>query len=235
MEEMLLPSLEILRQKNRDYKLILVNSKEKGYRSAAEAYNKTIEKYWKDLCPIVCFTHQDIRFESADYHDRLCMELTANPMQILGVAGIRNGESTTSNLKFYGNKRYITDLHVGGYEKVEVESVDECCFATSKELLSKIKFDEISCFHWHLYAVDFCYATKTSYGIPSYVLPEPVYHKKDGNSGLYVDRNFCLTMFRLLSKYHNKVSYICAPCYFHISTGFWGYIRLLISLIHHIL
>ena len=234
LESLLTPSIDLLRAKHRSCELILVDCLREGYRSAAEAFNQTIKKKWNSLGDVVCFVHQDIRFDETDFHDRVCSELESNPFQLLGVAGVRDGETTSSNLKYYEDDSYITELHLSTKDKLEVESLDECCFATSKELLSKVRFDEYVCFHWHLYAVEFCYAAKVLYDYPSYVLPEQVYHKLNNKDGLYRDKFFLQSMWRLLNKYNEKLDHICAPCYFHLSTGFIGRFRVLITYIHHL-
>lgn len=234
LNNLLLPSIDMLRANNRCCELILVDCIKEGYKSAAEAFNKTLYKYWGALGDAVCFIHQDIRFDNVDFHDRICLEIASNPFQLLGVAGVRDGETTSSNLRYYEDNSYITSLHLPAKDKLEVESLDECCFATSKKLLSKLKFDEFVCFHWHLYAVELCYAAKTLYDYPSYVLPEAVYHKFNNKEGLYRDKFFLQSMWRLLKKYHNRLDHICAPCFFHLSTGFIGRFRVLITYIHHL-
>lgn len=233
-EGLLMPSIELLRANERSCELIFVDCKKEGYESAAEAFNKTVKRNWETLGDVVCFVHQDIRFDNTDFHDRLCRELTLDPHQLLGVAGVRNGETTCSNLRYYDDNSFVTELHIDTVKKTEVESLDECCFATSKAVLSKLKFDENVCFHWHLYAVELCYAAKILYGYPSYVLPEPVFHKFNNKEGLFRDKFFLQSMWRLLKKYHNSVDHICAPCYFYLSTGFLGRLRVLITYIHHL-
>jgi len=233
LNQFLLPSMDLLRKKGRCFDLILVDSKNKGYKSAAQGFNKTIEEKWDEIGEAVCFIHQDIRFDNVLFHDRLCKEFEVNPLQILGTAGIIKGESVRSNLKYWGDGSFITSLHIEGSDKIETESLDECCFATSKQVLMQIRFDEMVCFHWHLYAVDFCYASKIA-GYPSFVLPESVYHKYNNKGGLYRDKFYLQSMWKLLTKYKKITSYICAPCFFYLRTDWRGKIRVLITYIHHL-
>ena len=134
-----------------------------------------------------------------------------NPNQILGVAGMPKGGRTISNLKYLKTGKYITTTQVA--EKTEVHSLDECYFAMTKELYFKMKFDEQTCSHWHLYAVDFCYEARRKYGIKSYVLPESIYHKMDGASGLSTDIHFLWTMFKMTRNYQKEFNIIYTPCY----------------------
>ena len=163
LDGLLLPSMKMLRKSERLFNLILVNCIDEGYNSAAAAYNNILNANWDSLDEIVCFVHQDMRFGSTLFHDRLCDEFTTNPNQIIGSAGINERGQVLSNLEYWITKQKIVSNHIS--EKVEVQSLDECCFATSKELLTKVRFDEECCFHWHLYAVDLCYNARRSGGI----------------------------------------------------------------------
>lgn len=226
LNSLLLPSMEILREHNLPFNLILVDSKREGYKSAAQAYNKTINKLFVELSEIVCFLHQDIRFDSPDFHKRLIDEFQVNSRQILGVAGIRRNERTRSNLRYWNNKDYITSTHIEEKSLLEVESLDECCFATTKEVLYKCQFDENCCNNWHLYAVDFCYAARFYHDVHSFVVGETVYHKFNEVGGLEIDFNYLRSLRLLLHKYASFTKWITTPCYFDIRTGYCGYPRL---------
>lgn len=210
LDGLLLPSMRMLGESGRLYNLILINSKVESYKSAAEGYNKALDVNWNYLGEIVCFVHQDIRFDNTEFHDRLCKELYNNPYQIIGAAGINDKNQVLSNLEYWYTKQKIVNNSV--YSKVEVESLDECCFATSKELLSKVRFDEKCCFHWHLYAVDICYDARRLYNARSYVIPELAYHKYNNGLGLTTDSFFLLTMWRLAKKYRRDYSVIYSTC-----------------------
>lgn len=86
-------------------------------------------------------------------------------------------------------------------EKTEVESLDECCFAMTKKIYNKVRFDEETCSHWHLYAVDFCYEARRKIELKSYVIPELIYHKYDGTSRI----NIMFTFFEDTLEDNKKV------------------------------
>ena len=167
--KLLLPSLKILDGKI-DYNLFVITEG----KSAASSYNKCLQDNWDKIGEIIIFIHQDIAFDSPEFIDEIESDLIENPYQILGVAGMNQTGGTLSNLKYRGNRNFITQTQI--QEKTEVLTVDECFFATSKKILSKIKFDEKICYHWHLYAVDLCYASK-DFGVKSFVMPYIIYHK----------------------------------------------------------
>lgn len=208
---MLGPSLEILSAENIDYNILKIDTRERPYRSAAEAYNTEVRKNEAILKDILVFLHQDIAFDSSELFLAMIDELTANPKQILGVAGMPETGKTISNLRYQSDGSYITQTRLAA--KTEVCSVDECCFAISKECFFKLFFDEKVCDNWHLYAVELCYHASVQNQISSYVLPHSIYHKENGTGGLTTDSAFLKTMWKVARKYRNKASVIYTPCY----------------------
>ena len=194
-----------------EYNAILINNSFAKYHSCSEAYNTELEINEARLGNILIFVHQDIAFNDNNLQKRIISELKDNPNQILGVAGMSKEGRTLSNLKYLKTGNYITITQIA--DKTEVESLDECCFAMTKDLYFKLKFDEKTCSHWHLYAVDLCYEAKRKYGIKSFVLPESIFHKMDGSSGLTVERHFLWTIYKMTRKYHKIFSEIYTPCY----------------------
>lgn len=208
LNSMLQPSLNIL---DKDIcNIILINSFDEGYKSAAEAYNRTIEKRKDEIGDILIFCHQDIAFDNVTFLQNIISELTENPNQIIGFAGIDTHGSVLSNLQYQENKQFITRNQIKAKEKVV--TIDECCFATSKTVYQKLKFDEYVCNHWHLYAVELCCNARRN-EISSYVMPDIIYHKKNNNGGMYTDKHFLKSMWRVINKYRNDFNYIYAPCY----------------------
>ena len=208
LNSMLLSSLNIL---DKDiYNIILINSFDEGYKSAAEAYNKTIEQREHEIGDILIFCHQDIAFDNVTFLQNIISELTENPNQIIGFAGIDTHGSVLSNLQYQENKQFITRNQIKAKEKVV--TIDECCFATSKTVYLKLKFDEYVCNHWHLYAVELCCNARRN-EISSYVMPDIIYHKKNNNGGMYTDKHFLKSMWRLIKKFKKDFDYIYAPCY----------------------
>ena len=232
LNEMLLHSLQT-QCKDICNNLILVSPTKESFRSAAQAFNTTIQNNWDKLEDIIIFCHQDIAFDNTLFLERIIQEFNNNPLQIIGFAGITSQGTVYSNLKYFRTKEYITKNRLVEH-KLSVESVDECCFATTKQVLQKISFDEESCFHWHLYSVDLCYGAKIL-NIPSYIIPEQIYHKEYGKEGLYTDINFLKTMWNLVLKYRKRTKCIYAPCYICTTNPYKALIRLLRTAIKNII
>lgn len=213
LDEMLLKSLDKINATN----MILFDNTKKVFRSAAEAYNTIISSNLNILTSVLVFLHQDIAFDNDEFCKRLVCELHSNPEQLLGFAGMSQCGRTVSNLKYWRNKHFITKSQIK--EKTEVYSLDECCFALTKELFLRLYFDQYVCNNWHLYAVDLCYEAKRKFGIKSYVLPEVIYHKQEeGSGGLYVDSFFLQTLWRMTRKYRRDFTVLHTPC-IHIQTN----------------
>ena len=217
LKSMLLSSFEVLSTNNIEYNVILIDAQKCQYHSAAEAYNVEAKKNNKILKNILVFLHQDIAFNSAELFINIIQELSNNPNQIIGLAGMPLRGRTISNLKYKETDSYITATRV--YKKTEVCSVDECCFALTKDIFQKLMFDDTTCNGWHLYAVELCYRAASHLNVPSYVLPEIIYHKMNGTTGLTTDFMFLKTIWRIARKYKNYTMKIYAPCYI-VSTSF---------------
>jgi hypothetical protein len=209
MEEMLLPSLRRIGRTGKDD--LLIDNTSHKYTSCAQAFNTELALHPGHADDVLIFLHQDMAFDDDAFLQRIVKELSDNPRQILGFAGMPKSGRTVSNLKYLRTKSYITRTQVK--EKIEVESLDECCFAMTRGVYEQIRFDEEICDHWHLYAVNFCYEARLHHQIPSYVLPETIYHKMDGTFGLDVDKHFLRSLAKMRKKYHHEVSVIYTPCY----------------------
>jgi hypothetical protein len=211
LNKMLLPSLD---KQTSDFNIILIDTKKHSFSSAAEAYNEVLKfpsKYSENkVGDILVFIHQDIFFNNNNLLELVENEILLKPMDIFGFAGITNKGIVYSNLKYLDKSSFIVRNQISSI--LEVESVDECFFACSKKLWDEIKFDYKHCFHWHLYAVDFCYSARTKFQNKSYVLPYLVYHKEDSKFGLETDNYFLRTLWRIANK-HKKYKIIFAPCY----------------------
>ena len=217
LETLLKPSLSILQKSGIDFNTLLIDTKAKGYHSAAEAFNKETKQMQGELGDVLVFLHQDIAFDNASLFQRIAVELQREPNQILGVAGMPESSRTVSNLKYHATHQYITRTQLT--EKAEVCSLDECLVAISTSLFQKVRFDEKTCSGWHLYVVDLCYEARRRFGTRSFVLPESIYHKADGQEGLSCDNTFLSTMWRIIKKYKTDYDSIYTPCYI-VSTHF---------------
>lgn len=197
-------------------KKLFIDNISNNYPSCANAYNTELRKHRNELGEILIFLHQDIAFDDNIWLERIVRELADNPNQILGFAGMPKAGRTISNMRYLKTKQLITRTQLK--EKTEVESLDECCFAMTKKIYNKVRFDEETCSHWHLYAVDFCYEARRKIELKSYVIPELIYHKYDGTSGLSTDLHFLKTLWKITKKYRKNYSFIFTPCYI-ISTS----------------
>lgn len=202
-----------------DYNLLPIDNSGNKYKSLATAYNENLEKYRNQLSDILIFAHPDIAFDDDIFEKKIIEELTNDPNLIIGFAGETEGP-TLSNLKYRRSKNFIA---IPFSEKTECLSIDECCFAMTKELFFKIKFDETACDNWHLYAADFCYDARRRYGTRTIVLPETIYHKEEAGKGLTVDINFLRTMWKLTKKYKGSYPRIKTTCYNCPTTGLRRY------------
>ena len=204
------------------------------YSCCAEAYNTVLDT-WKNLTSnILFFVHQDIYFSSSAFIDAAAKYIQDGCNVILGVAGMPTAGRVVSNLKYYNSQEYITVTRVQE-ESVEVQSLDECCFALSKSLFSKIGFDDYVCNHWHLYAVDLCYSAREFEKTTSLVLKESefVCHKYDNSGGMYADNHFLWSLIKLMRKF-KRHKRIYTPCLIVDNTLVSGGQRLLKSFLKNI-
>lgn len=217
LKSMLQPSFDVLSVNDIEYNVVLIDAQKCQYHSAAEAYNVEVKKNNNILKDILVFLHQDIAFNSAELFLNMIQEFSNNPNQIIGLAGMPLRGRTISNLKYKETDSYITATRV--FEKTEVCSVDECCFALTKDIFQKLMFDDTICDGWHLYAVELCYRAASHLNVHSFVLPDTIYHKMNGTTGLTTDFTFLKTIWKIARKYKNYTKKIYAPCYI-VSTSF---------------
>lgn len=211
LEQMLLPSLQ---RQTVPYNLLLIDSRAKGYRSAAEAYNRTLEAHRTqngDETGNLLFTHQDVSFDDADFLLKLEQAIDHLQGSIVGLAGITLDGQIFSNLRYRATGQFITRQQTD--RPIEAASLDECLFAMPWKVWQQTRFDEQTCYHWHLYAVDLCYAARLEQQTRSYILPLPAYHKQTAGNGLYTDDHFLRTMWRMIRKYRKHVPMLYTICY----------------------
>lgn len=240
LKTMLLPSLSklgsiaISPSHNKKYSHLLVDNRWLRYDGAAEALNQVVNLNNKRLLgDILVFCHQDIAFDDTTLWERAEKEFLANPNQILGVAGVLHTGRVVSNLKYLDSMEYITRLQI--QEKTQAESLDECLFMIPKRLYDILHFDEYVCHHWHLYAVDYCYAARTLFGIKSYVLPESIYHKVNAERGLTTDNHFLKSIWRMCGKYRKTFPVIYTPCYIVSTDPFRATIKIMRTFIKNLI
>lgn len=200
LEDWLLSSLE-----NEDeelYEKILVDNREDRFSSAAEALNHGADKAEGDY---YVFVHQDVRLEGKNWLSRLSDDIeSAEPeMGLMGVSGMRfSGGSNYErmlNTIYHGENKDVTGWSSGIDYARRVQTVDELLFVIPSQLFDELGgFDEDACFHWHMYAVEFCLRILKETQKAPYVASIPVWHKSKGmpkGSGYY------RTVVRIADKY----------------------------------
>lgn len=209
LNNMLLCALTNNKDKSIEREILLIDNTKGKYPSCAAAYNH--ELHQGGCGSILIFLHQDIAFDDFQFEKRIVKELTENPNQILGFAGMPAKGGVVSNLRYYRTKEFITKRQIK--DKTECMAVDECCFAMTANLYRRLGFDEQVCFHWHLHATEICYNAYSQYGTKTYVLPEEIYHKLSDGGGLQCDWYYLRTLWRLAAKYRASFQEIRTPCY----------------------
>ena len=170
-----------------EFELITVDNTKNTFKSAAEALNyggrKARGKY-------IMFAHQDIRLCSTTWISDAERALDSIPN--LGAAGIvgKGKDGGLSNLT-HGVDRVSVGTTVN--DLAIVDTVDECLVVVPRKVFDVLKFDQITCSGWHLYAVDYCLSSRLL-GLETYVLPFAAHHlSSDGTPvpALLIDRVIC--------------------------------------------
>lgn len=218
---MLLPSFQLLKDKELPVNLLLIDTRKHHYHSAAEAFNTELAQHRAELGEVLIFCHQDFAFETDEFHRSVISLLQEHPLWMVGAAGRAHSPKHTlccpSNQRFFATRQRIYNQPID--TPTEVCSVDECCFALRTEIFFQLKFDEHTCFHWHLYAADLGYDLKTQLGGQVMVTPAPSFHKMRGGEGLTADKYFLRSLWRMIRKYHHKQPEIITTCA-RVSTGY---------------
>lgn len=192
-----------LTRQNGQYELILIDNTQNAYPSAAEALNEGVRRCIGELVVVV---HQDVEFFDCqlDLLVDFCKSLEANA--IIGVAGAKNSGGVYTNI-LHGDKRAAAGNHNVGSPMI-VQTLDEVCFAASKQRFIETPFDEKTCSDWHLYCVDFCLSSIRC-GSPIYVVPVLLYHKSSGKIG----RPYFETMMKISKKFKDDFREIHTTCF----------------------
>jgi GT2 family glycosyltransferase len=134
-------------------------------KSLAEGYNRGVAQSRGD---IVIFSHDDVEVLNPEFPQRIARHL--EKFDLIGVAGTTRivgpawflaaypyifgqvahpGDTTPWSVAVYNAPRPI----VG-----EIQALDGLVMAARREMLSRIRFDEVTFDGWHHYDVDFSYA-----------------------------------------------------------------------------
>lgn len=199
LKEMLLKSLE---KQTIDFELILLDNSNNRYSSAAKALNEGIKKAKGEIIVIV---HQDVEFKKQQLDKMIKYLEKLGDNVIVGAAGRKDSEGVITNIKHGTDKKFAGKIRV--IEPIEVQTLDEVCIASTKNVFNKILFDEQTCDNWHLYGVDLCLMGKSK-EIKSYVIPLDLYHKSKGAvNNLYYD-----SLLKVSKKHKENYTYIYTSC-----------------------
>jgi len=196
-EQCVVSSLAI--QKNTDFELILINTAEKEYSSAAKALNEGANKAKGDY---LVFLHHDIVIEDENFVDKLNLWLDQHTFGIAGVAGTiklpnRKKANVVSNI-VHGEKKQVPGIKTT--ETVSCETLDECLFVISRKMFSEHQFVELMP-TWHLYCVEYClWAKEHNYDV--LLTPMFLWHKSAGAS---MNMNYFEALFKLKKIYKKDI------------------------------
>lgn len=183
-----------------EYQLIPIDNTRNQFHSAREAYDEYLDQIKYN---IVLFMHPDIRFLSENVLRYLVEQISKiRNYGVVGIAGCT-----------YGKKYQILSNIVHGIDKrqvgkkisktIEIQTVDECCFAIKKEIVQKFKFSELD--GWHMYAVEQCLRMNEN-GMKNYLVPaDGIWHMSDGKS---LGPEYLTCLEQLIKRHRNQVRYI---------------------------
>lgn len=203
------------KQKEITYEKIFIDNTKQQYTNAKEALkvaaSKATGKYY-------LFSHQDIILEDEETLKKIYNTLeNIGNFGIAGVAG-KKGKRVYSNI-FHGQDKIKVDKE--GISKIEeVDSVDECLFIISKDTYASLKFGNLICNTWHLYAVEYSLEMKEQ-GKKVIVLPIELYHESAGAS---FDNTYYKQIKMLVKKYRRKLKTI------NTTMGNWHTNKILLEL-----
>lgn len=159
------------------FELITVDNTKNKFKSAAEALNdgatRARGKY-------IVFVHQDVCLSGNTWLDDA--EIMLDSLPHLGVAGIA---ARSEDDEIVTNVTHGVPPKSAGTktlkEPVNVQAVDECLIIVPHAVFDEVKFDEVACDGWHLYAVDYCLSC-AALGLQTYLLPLSAYHLSAGTT-----------------------------------------------------
>ncbi|MDN3019197.1 glycosyltransferase [Paenibacillus sp. BSR1-1] len=213
-EQMLKKSID---NQDIECELIGIENVNNKFTSAASALNYGASLAQGDY---YIFAHQDIEFYDENFLKSIVEYVDCNQNSIIGLAG-RDKMGIYSNITHGSQHLYAGNFKVFG--PVEVETLDECFIAMSKNVYNNLKFDEKTCNNWHLYSVDLCLTAKKR-GIRAIVVPLEAYHASTG----YVSKDYWKSMKKVMEKHKKDHSKIYSTCSVVSTNTFkYWYFRLL--------
>jgi glycosyltransferase involved in cell wall biosynthesis len=191
--------LKSLSNQTNEFELILLDNKQKRFKSAAEALNYGGRSAKNEY---LLFVHQDIDFLADDWLEKAETSLKLIPdLGIAGVAG-KTREGCVSNIDNGYPPRPAGTIQITHVEPAQ--TLDECLLIIPTPIFDLFQFDEKVCDDWHLYGVDYCLTAKKM-GYEVCVLPLNVYHKSAGQS---LSKSYFKTLNEIQKKWRDDFSII---------------------------
>jgi hypothetical protein len=196
-----------LATQNTEFEFINMDNLDGKYTSAASSLNKGAEgakgKY-------LMFVHQDVNMLSSNTLEDIERMMDALPdAGIAGVAGRRDHLGVITNITHGEPPKPAGNIRLDKPEKVQ--TVDECLFVVPRSVFDALRFDERTCFDWHLYAVDYSLCVE-KLGTKAYVLPVEIHHESGGAS---MSKMYHKTLERIRNKHRKDYPWI------YTSLGSW--------------
>lgn len=193
--------LESLYKQSFQVEIIGVDNTESQFSSAASALN-----YGASLAhsKYLVFIHQDVVIEDPLYFEKLYDYFDSYPHSLLGVAGVAEDGVIYTNL-VQGHDRSPAGKVFQSVK--EGQSLDEVMIGIEANLFYQFKFDEKTCNHWHLYAVDLGYTLKEK-GFKSYIIPLSFYHLSSGT----LSKDYAFSLYKVIGKHRPFISRIETTC-----------------------
>ena len=175
LNECLVESLN--KQTYKDFELIIVDTKETKYNSAADALMSGAKKSNGDT---LMFVHHDVVMENEDELKNIVEQIKKiDDFGILGIAGADYKKGPlVGNITNGDSKIYISDKSIK--EPTEVQTLDEVMFIIKKENLDKYPLN-LENKTWHLYAVEYCLKMHEN-NKKVLVIPSNIHHLSAGAS-----------------------------------------------------
>lgn len=207
---------------------ILAYENSKGERSISEIYNQgAYEATYNTLC----FMHEDIEYKTNDWGKKVLTIISKNPsLGLLGIAGSDYKSLAPSSWFIFGDsegfrgKNYINILQGFKFEEREpirdvknpkneklskVACIDGVWMCTTKEVFSKVKFDETNLQGFHGYDLDYSLSVN-KLGLEVFVSYEILLHH-------FSEGKYDKVWFNNIKKLHDKYSNILPINYANLS------------------
>lgn len=159
-----------------EHEIIIIDNSQNQY-SIFSAYNKGLEK---SSYPYVCFIHQDVKFITSKWGEKLITHLSDSKVGVVGIAGGKIATKTPSSWSISGRRMNIVQhrhkgepLHIRkplNFSETRLPAIviDGVFLSMRRDLFKEIKFDE-SFSGFHGYDYDICIQAKVA-GYSNYVV-----------------------------------------------------------------